>query len=333
LGTSTLLEPQRQPLPAASVSPARSICTLAQEFSQPKLDVRASHAGLLPDNFGDLIAKREQLIPGYCLVDEIGRGAMGVVYRALRESDGRVVALKTIIPNRRDNPRELRRFLREAEILRQLDHPHIVRCEDIGEAHGLLYFAMEYIPAMNAMQLLQAYPHPFPIAPCVELACQLLDALQAAHERGFVHRDVKPSNILVLDRDRHDVVKLSDFGLARVYQASRLSGLTLTGSFGGTMGYVAPEQITAFRDCLPTSDQYSAAATLYHLLTRNFIHDLPKELGQQIRTVLEARPIPIEQRCDGIPRALAQAIHKALSRDPAERFASCMAFRNALRAG
>ena len=319
---------------AADSTTHRSLSGLTQDELRPDaaaLNVRASHAGLLPDNFRDLIARREQPIPGYCLVDEIGRGTMGVVYRAAREADGRVVALKTIIPSRRDDPSELRRFLREADILRQLDHPHIVRCEDIGEANGFLYFAMEYIPAMDLKQRLEASPQPFSISACVELTCQLLEALQAAHDRGFVHRDVKPSNLLVLERDQRDVVKLSDFGLARVYQASKLSGLTLTGSFGGTMGYVAPEQITAFRDCQPVSDQYSAAATLYHLLTRSFIHDLPRELGQQLQMILTATPIPIQQRRADIPDSLAAIIHQALSRDPAERFHSCAEFRDALR--
>ena len=159
----------------------------------------------------------------------------------------------------------------------------------------------------------------------------MLKALHAAHQQGFVHRDVKPSNVLVQEVAGRAVVKLTDFGLARVYQASSLSGLTMTGQFGGTMAYIAPEQITSFRDCQPQSDQYSAAATLYYLLSRKYVYDLPKEIGQQIRTVLEARPIPIEQRCLGIPKPLAQAIHKALSRDPADRFPSCAEFREALQ--
>lgn len=96
------------------------------------------------------------------------------------------------------------------------------------------------------------------------------------------------------------------------------------------MAFIAPEQITSFRDCQPQSDQYSAAATLYQMLTRHYIYDLPEELGQQIRTVLEAHPIPIEQHCADILKPLAQAIHKALSRDPAARFPSCADFREAL---
>ena len=138
------------------------------------------------------------------------------------------------------------------------------------------------------------------------------------------------TTLLVQQVAGRDVVKLTDFGWARVYQASSLSGLTMTGQFGGTMAYIAPEQITSFRDCQPQSDQYSAAATLYHLLSRQYMYDLPEELGQQIRTVLEADPIPIEQRCTDIAKPLSQAIHKALSRDPADRFPSCADFGAAL---
>ena len=292
--------------------------------------VRPDHLSLLPDNFTHLIAIREQLLPGYQIVDEIGRGAMGVVYRAVRVADGCVVALKTILPAKRQDRRAYQFFLREAQILRQLRHPHIVRCDDVGEAEGFLYFAMEYVPALNAQQMLDLNPQPLSEPAAVGVMCQMLEALHAAHQQGFVHRDVKPSNVLVQEVAGRDVVKLTDFGLARVYQASSLSGLTMTGQFGGTMAYIAPEQITSFRDCQPQSDQYSAAATLYHLLTRKYIYDLPEELGQQIRTVLEAHPIPIEQYLADIPKPLAQAIHKALSRDPADRFPSCAEFREAL---
>ncbi len=140
-GGRSLLRVSVQP-PAAPVTKSaadsttqRSLSCLTQDELRPDvaaLNVRASHSGLLPDNFRDLIARREQPIPGYCLVDEIGRGTMGVVYRAAREADGRVVALKTIIPSRRDDPSELCRFLREADILRHKHHGDACRRSEVA---------------------------------------------------------------------------------------------------------------------------------------------------------------------------------------------------------
>ena len=110
----------------------------------------------------------------------------------------------------------------------------------------------------------------------VRLASQMLAALEYAHARGYVHRDIKPANLLVTPRNGDEVVRLADFGLARVYQASQLSGLTMTGDRGGTPAFISPEQITRFRECKPPVDQYAAGATLYYLLTGQFVYDFPR---------------------------------------------------------
>ncbi len=276
------------------------------------------------------IAARPQPLDGYRLVRELGRGGMGVVYLAVRHADGAAVAVKTITPAVSGGGPVVERFLREADILRQLDHPHIVAFRDMGEAGGLLYFAMDYVPGTDAARLLKR-EGPFAVGRAVALTCQALEALAYAHARGFVHRDVKPSNLLVTEAGGHEVVKVADFGLARVYQASQLSGLTLAGDVGGTVAFLAPEQITAFREARPAADQYSAAATLYALLSGACCYDFPSDLNKQLLKILHEEPVPLLRRRRDVPPALAEAIHRGLAREPAERWPDVSAFREALR--
>ncbi len=254
---------------------------------------------------------------------------MGVVHLALREADRRAVAVKTIVPSAAGKRGLLERFLREADILRQLDHPHIVAFREMGEAGERLFFAMDYVPGTDAGRLLQR-DGPLPVPRAVGLTGQLLEALEYAHARGFVHRDIKPANMLVTEAGGREVVRLADFGLARVYHASELSGLTLGGELGGTLAYMAPEQITNYREAQPPVDQYAAGATLYRLLTRELLYDFPKDFNTQIAMILNEAPVPIRSRRPDLPEALARVVHRALERDPARRFADARAFRAAL---
>jgi eukaryotic-like serine/threonine-protein kinase len=272
---------------------------------------------------------RDQPLPGYRVVRELGRGTMGVVYLALREADRRAVAVKTIVPSATGKRGLVERFLREADILRRLDHPHIVTFREMGEAGDRLFFAMDYVRGTDAGRLLQR-DGPLPVARAVALTCQLLEALEYAHARGFVHRDIKPANMLVAEAGGREVVKLADFGLARVYHASELSGLTLGGELGGTLAYMAPEQITNYREAQPPVDQYAAGATLYRLLTCELLYDFPKDFNTQIAMVLNEAPVPLRSRRRGLPDALARVVHRSLERDPARRFADVRALRAAL---
>jgi serine/threonine-protein kinase len=262
------------------------------------------------------------------LLRELGRGGMGKVYLALRLSDNSVVALKTILPAVHSAP-AVERFLREAAILSQLQHPNIVTFRDMGEAEGQLYFAMDFVPGVDAARLLRAQG-PLPIARAVDLTCQLLDALDFAHGRGFVHRDVKPANLMITPAGGRDAVKVVDFGLARVYQSSRLSGLTITGHVGGTRPFVAPEQITRFREARPAADQYATAATLYNLLTGCYVHDFGKSPRDWLPLILQVDPVPIRSRRSDVPEGLAEVIHRALARDPAARFRNVKELQQAL---
>jgi serine/threonine-protein kinase len=298
--------------------------------------VASDPLALCPDCQREMLS-RPQPIPGYQVVRELGHGGMGVVYLALRSTDGRLVALKTIIPAVAGSQVQLERFLREANILRTLDHPHIVAFHEMGEAKGQLYFVMDYVRGVDAAQLLRTHG-PLPIKRAVGLVCQLLEALQYAHGHGFVHRDIKPSNMLVTSATpvregattESEVVKLSDFGLARIYQTSKLSGLTLTGDVGGSSAFMAPEQITSFREAKPPVDQYSAGATLYNLLTGRLVYDLPPRVEQQFLMILQEDPVPIRSRRPEVPEKLAEIVHRTLAREPEGRFPDLADLRKAL---
>ncbi|HJT76486.1 MAG TPA: serine/threonine-protein kinase, partial [Gemmataceae bacterium] len=270
-----------------------------------------------------------QSIPGYRIARQLGRGGMGVVWLALRPSDGGRVALKTITPAVSGGDEVVQRFLREAEILRQLRHPHIVAFHEMGEADDRLYFAMEYVPGTDAGRHL-ARSGPLPVARAVAWVCQALAALAYAHDKGFVHRDLKPANLLVGEEGGREAVKLADFGLARVYQASRLSGLTMTKQMGGTVAFMPPEQIINFREAKPPADQYGMAATLYNLLTNQYIYDLPRSAMEALAMMLQEDPVPIEDRRRDLPAGLVEAVHRGLARDPGDRFPDAEAMRQAL---
>jgi len=255
---------------------------------------------------------------------------MGVVYAASRMVDGSRVAIKTIRPAVAASPHEVQRFLREAAILGELRHPHIVPFLESGQACELLYFVMEYVAGTDASRIITA-EGPMPPGRAVRLLCQALEALHYAHQAGFVHRDVKPANLLLSGAPGAEICKLADFGLARAYHASPMSGLTMMGDVGGTIPYMPPEQITNYREAKPPADQYAAAATLYYLLTACHVFDF-KDVPSQSRLamVLCDDPVPVGKRRAGIPKGLAKAIHRALEKDPQRRFADAAAFRDAL---
>jgi hypothetical protein len=267
-------------------------------------------------------------LPGYRLIRPLRTGGQGTVWLA-EDRTRQPVACKVIRPDLALNHETCERFRRETNHLRDLRHRHIVGFHEAGEFQGMLYLVMDYVPGFNLAELLKQQG-PFAVGRAVRLTCQVLEALREAHNNGVVHRDVKPSNILVHTGPSGEEIRLADFGMAKAYQSADISQqLTLPGVTGGTLPFAAPEMVSDFRLAGPLADQFGAAATLYNLLTGRPLHDYANtvELLDYIRT---RDAIPLSQRRPGLPVALTNAIHKALNREPRRRFPTVRHLRDEL---
>lgn len=271
-----------------------------------------------------------QPVPHYTTLRELGRGAMGVVYQARHVQTGQMVALKLIMPETATTRAAIDRFLREMSVISQLRHPNIVEWYEQGMTRGQFWFAMEYVAGTNLETLAKSDPGRYPANQACRLACQILKGLEQAHSSGFVHRDVKPENILITQTPQGLTVKISDFGLAKSFRGVGLSGLTFSGEMRGTVPFMPPEQMLDFKTVTPLADLYAAAATIYYLLTCNYVYDEPAS-GDLIRVLLEEPIIPIRQRRKDLSPELAAVIERCLARDPDERYPNAAAMREALK--
>ena len=262
-----------------------------------------------------------QAVPGYEVIRQLGRGGMGVVYLARQLATGTIVAVKTILPECAAGESAVQLFLREASILSQLDHRRIVRFMEVGTSRGQFFLVMEYVPTIDLSGSLQERTSARRTQIACGIGCQILEALRYAHGRGFVHRDVKPGNVLLTRSEQRLRSKLADFGLAKNFENGGFSGITRRGDLRGSLPYMPPEQITDCRQSQPSNDIYSTGATLYRLLSNQLPHDYP-ETADPYGVVLDHPVVPLLDRCPNLPSGLAAVIHKALARDPAQRFAS-----------
>jgi serine/threonine-protein kinase len=272
-----------------------------------------------------------QPVPHYTTLRELGRGAMGVVYQARHNQTGRLVALKLIVPESAAARSAVDRFLREMSVISQLKHPNIVEWLEQGMTRGQFWFAMEYVQGTNLEALANAEPGRYPIHQACRMACQVLKGLEQAHSLGFVHRDIKPENILIGKGPNGLTAKISDFGLAKSFRGLGLSGLTFSGEMRGTVPFMPPEQMLDFKTVTPAGDLYATAATLYYLLSAQFIYDQFAEGGDLIRMLLEEPPVPIRKRRADVSTGLAAVLERCLSRDPKDRYPTATAMRAALR--
>ncbi len=273
-----------------------------------------------------------QPVPHYTILRELGRGAMGVVYQARHNAGGQMVALKLIMPETATTKAAIDRFQREMSVISQLRHPNIVEWYEQGTSRGQFWFAMEFVQGSNLEALAKLDPGRYPTHQACRLVCQILKGLAEAHRRGFVHRDVKPENILIGQTPEGSIAKISDFGLAKSFRGVGLSGLTFSGEMRGTIPFMPPEQMTDFKAVRPQADLYATAATLYFLLTAKYIYDEPEDGGGDlIKMLLEDHPIPIRERRPDVPDGLAAVIAKCLSRDPERRYPDAVSMRKALK--
>ncbi len=268
-------------------------------------------------------------VGGYALGPMLGRGGMGVVHLATRLSDGATVALKLMKPEAAVDAHAREVFDREIAITESLRHPNVVTLFEHG-AHGdSFYFAMEYCAGGSLSGALLQRATPLEPALATRVALQALEGLSFAHDKGFIHRDIKPENILLADPDM-SLVKLTDFGLAKSFQQAGLSGMTATGFAAGTLQFMPREQLTNFRLLRPASDVWSMGATLYYMLTLRYARDF-RSGKDPLAVVLGGNVVPIRDRDEDIPDALAAVVDRAVDDDLLRRYPTATEFRNALR--
>jgi eukaryotic-like serine/threonine-protein kinase len=262
-----------------------------------------------------LSGKSHGLMVGkYVILDRLGSGSMGRVYKAHHQLMGRVVALKIISPDLVTNDRVVSRFQREMKLVGRLDHPNVVRAYDADQSNGILYIVMEYVAGVSLGQRLREGP--LPPVDVVSYAAQAALGLHHAHAQGIVHRDIKPSNLLL---NEEKLIKVLDLGLGVLMDGdSQATFATADGVAVGTVDYMSPEQACG-RDVDGRSDLFSLGCSMYHLITgrQAFPGDSPIErLGRRINN----RPVPITDHRPDIPASLVAVLDKLLATKPHDRY-------------
>jgi hypothetical protein len=263
---------------------------------------------------------------GYTIVRRLGAGGMGHVYLAQHPRLPRRDALKILPGNLTEDLEFRQRFNREADLAASLYHEHIVGIHDRGEYQGQLWISMDYVEGTDAAKLLRSqYPSGMPKADVAEIISAVADALDHAHSRGLLHRDVKPANILLGPASPRRRILLADFGIAR--EMGEISGLTATNMLVGTTAYCAPEQLQG-HDLDARADQYALGCTAFNLLTgvAPFQHSNPAVVISQH---LSAAPPLVSERRPELAE-LDAVIAKAMAKNPSERYATCADFASAL---
>jgi serine/threonine-protein kinase len=278
------------------------------------------------------LKRSPQAIPGYDTVKLLGRGGMGTVMLGREQQTGRAVAIKTLLPEFAVSDKAMRRFMREIDVAAALKHKNIVEFIDRGTHNGVVYLVTEFVDGCDACKLAERQGGRLSYADGISIIAQALDALSFAHAQGYIHRDFKDQNILVSGESPNLLAKLTDFGLAKSFTQSGLSGVTMAGEMAGTLAYMPPEQLRNFRDVRPQSDIYAVGMTAYSLLTGFLALDLSKNssVNDTIRAIFEQPAVPLQQRAPQIPQPVCEIIDRALAKDPAHRWQTAGAMRNAL---
>ena len=278
------------------------------------------------------LKRSPQPIPGYDTVKLLGRGGMGSVMLGRDQRSGRAVAIKTLLPEFAVSDKALKRFMREIDVAAALKHKNIVEFIDRGTHNGVVYLITEYVDGADAQKLAETKGGSLAYQDGISIIGQALDALAYAHAQGYIHRDFKDQNILVSGHSPNLVAKLTDFGLAKSFVRSGMSGVTMAGEMAGTLAYMSPEQLRNFRDVRPQSDIYAVGMTAYSLLSGTLALDLTKKISvnDTIRAIFEQPSVPLRQRAPHVPQLVCEVIDRALAKDPAQRWQTAAAMRTAL---
>jgi serine/threonine-protein kinase len=276
--------------------------------------------------------------PDYLIEEWIGGGGMGEVFRARQLSRNRPVAIKMISGNSALGEKASRYFRREIEVLRDLlkpggwCHPGIVAFYEIYEVDSQFQLVMEYVDGRNALDWIKGFDRALPIASGAQIGSHLLSALQYAHERGYVHRDVKPSNLVVMGPIHRPRVKLTDFGLAKsLADSGGFVTLTRQGDIGGSLGFLSPDHIRDFSEAREPADIYCAGATLFYLLTGKYPYLGFDPHNPDPVIILENPPLPLRAFRPDAPEGMERILMKALQKQPRDRWKSAQAMADALR--
>jgi hypothetical protein len=304
-------------------------CGRREQFEASHVDEKMS---FLCEDCREELKRQPQPVPGYEMIKLLGRGGMGCVMLARDEKTGLSVAIKSLLPEVAVTEVSLRRFMREIQVAAALDHPNIVRFLQSGTNNGAVYLVTEFVEGSDAARLADAQGGRLPLREAIDIVSQSLDALAYAHSKGYIHRDIKESNILVSGTAPNFTAKLTDFGLAKSFTQSGMSGITMAGDMAGTFAYMPPEQIRDFRNVRPTSDIYAIGMTAYSLLAGDTALDLGAngDIAGTVKAIFEGKVIPLRQRVAEVPPQVAEIIERALAKDPANRWQSAAAMRTAL---
>lgn len=304
-------------------------CGLPAQAEASRPDAKLS---FLCENCRDQLKKNPQPIPNYQMIKVLGQGGMGSVMLARAVADGRLVAIKTLLPEVAVSEQSLKRFLREIEVSSSLKHPNIVSYIEHGTHNGIVYLVTEYVAGMDAARLAKHRGGKLPYQQVIKVIEQTLAALDFAHSLGFVHRDIKEQNILVDGTYPNLISKLTDFGLSKSYKQTGMSGVTMVGDVAGTIAYMPPEQVRDFKEVRPPADIYGIGMTAYSLLTGAHALDISPNAGisETVKAIFEKPIIPINKRMPEVPLKVAAVFETALAKQTELRWRTAGEMREAL---
>ena len=267
------------------------------------------------------------IIEDFEVLRRIGSGAMGAVYLARHIKTKRSLVLKIAHPSMQPNENQIKRFLREAEYGADLRHKYIVNYYRAGysRAHGFFYIPMEYVPGIDLQQYINNNNGPLQLNVAKRFILQLVEAIEFLHENKIIHRDIKPSNVLVVKKKNSFNVKLADLGLAKRYEETGLSGLTMSNKGLGTPDYLAPEQLENAKGADERSDIYSTAATIYQMVTNHKI--FTGNLREMFTKILNEDPIPMREYIPSLPENFEKIVMLCLNKEPNDRVQTMKEFR------